>query len=156
MLLTPHVLAGTAIGLAVGNPVAGFVLGVASHYVLDSVPHTDPGTRHYGKLNAQTLDTLDWAIVIADVATAIFSFYILSTYAPIAVAGPIAGAIGGFLPDSLNIRYASSKMMKWMGLDWYFDFINKFHYTAKPSQWVLGTATQLAVMIGSVWYILAR
>jgi hypothetical protein len=39
MLVTNHVLSGAAIGAATRRPVAAFVLGVASHFVLDTVPH---------------------------------------------------------------------------------------------------------------------
>ena len=39
MLVTNHVLSGALIGSAVRRPVPAFVLGVASHFVLDAVPH---------------------------------------------------------------------------------------------------------------------
>jgi hypothetical protein len=39
MLVTNHVLSGAAIGAAARRPVPAFALGVASHFVLDSVPH---------------------------------------------------------------------------------------------------------------------
>ncbi len=39
MLVTNHVLAGALIGNASSGPVSAFVLGVASHFVMDSVPH---------------------------------------------------------------------------------------------------------------------
>lgn len=39
MLITNHVLSGALIGAVVRRPVPAFVLGVASHFVLDTVPH---------------------------------------------------------------------------------------------------------------------
>lgn len=39
MLVTNHVLSGALIGASVRRPVPAFVLGVASHFVLDAVPH---------------------------------------------------------------------------------------------------------------------
>jgi hypothetical protein len=39
MLVTNHVLSGALIGGAVRRPVPAFVLGVASHFALDTVPH---------------------------------------------------------------------------------------------------------------------
>jgi hypothetical protein len=39
MLVTNHVLSGAVIGAVVRRPLAAFVLGVASHFVLDAVPH---------------------------------------------------------------------------------------------------------------------
>ena len=42
MLLTNHVLSGALIGAVVRRPVPAFVLGVASHFALDAVPHWGP------------------------------------------------------------------------------------------------------------------
>jgi len=39
MLVTNHVLSGALIGGAVRRPVPAFLLGVASHFALDAVPH---------------------------------------------------------------------------------------------------------------------
>jgi len=39
MLVTNHVLSGALIGAVVRRPVPAFVVGVASHFVLDAVPH---------------------------------------------------------------------------------------------------------------------
>ncbi len=39
MLVTNHVLSGALIGGAVRRPVPAFMLGVASHFALDAVPH---------------------------------------------------------------------------------------------------------------------
>ena len=39
MLVTNHVLSGAVIGAAVKRPLPAFALGVASHFVLDAIPH---------------------------------------------------------------------------------------------------------------------
>ncbi len=39
MLLTNHVLSGALIGALAGRPLPAFAAGVASHFVLDAVPH---------------------------------------------------------------------------------------------------------------------
>jgi hypothetical protein len=39
VFVTNHVLAGAAIGSRVDRPAAAFVTGVASHFVLDAIPH---------------------------------------------------------------------------------------------------------------------
>ena len=39
MLLTNHVLSGALIGALARRPLAAFAAGVASHFVLDAVPH---------------------------------------------------------------------------------------------------------------------
>ena len=39
MLVTNHVLSGAVIGAVTRHPVPAFLLGIASHFALDSVPH---------------------------------------------------------------------------------------------------------------------
>ena len=39
MLITNHVLSGAVIGAVARRPAAAFTLGVASHFVLDAIPH---------------------------------------------------------------------------------------------------------------------
>jgi len=39
VLLTNHVLSGALIGALAGRPLPAFAAGVASHFVLDAVPH---------------------------------------------------------------------------------------------------------------------
>lgn len=44
MLQTPHVVIGCAIAINVGNPYLAIPLSLASHFVLDRVPHWNPHT----------------------------------------------------------------------------------------------------------------
>ena len=156
MLSTPHLLAGTAIGLAVGNPVAGFVLAVASHFLLDAIPHTDPGTWHYGEdMKKFRLHGGDYATGIIDSIVAVGAFLALSHTSPLMAAAPIAGAIGGVLPDSLvYLGIMFRGIHEWPGIKQYNALIHPIHYTARPNQWVLGVVTQLAVIAISVGVIL--
>ncbi len=41
MTLTTHVAIGAGIGVLVGNPELGFVLGLVSHFMVDMIPHGD-------------------------------------------------------------------------------------------------------------------
>ena len=41
MILTPHILIGAAIGAHSPNGLTAFVLGIGSHYLLDSIAHWD-------------------------------------------------------------------------------------------------------------------
>ncbi|MFA5946247.1 MAG: hypothetical protein WC802_05075 [Patescibacteria group bacterium] len=41
MTLTTHVAIGAFIGAVVGEPALGFVLGIASHFLVDMIPHGD-------------------------------------------------------------------------------------------------------------------
>lgn len=157
MLITPHILVGTAIGVAVGNPVAGFALGVASHYILDIIPHTDSGTWHYYEpFVGKNMDVRDFTMGIVDASAAGFSLLALAGYAPIMSPAPLAGAFGGLLPDLVMLAgLFVPALTKWKGLAWYYTFQDKFHYTAKPNQWAIGIVTQVVAIGASVWYLLA-
>ncbi len=72
MLLTNHVLSGALIGAVVRRPVPAFVLGVASHFALDAVPHWGdwPGTDSQRFLRVARSDGLTALAVMATVAAA--------------------------------------------------------------------------------------
>lgn len=157
MLITPHAFAGAAIGVATGNPILGFGLGLASHFVLDAVPHTDPGTWHfYEPFNTHELDARDFTTGIVDVSIATLGLVALSGVTPIAAAAPVAGIVGGVLPDTfVVIGLFFPKFPKMKFIKWYYDLVEKYHYTARPKQWVLGVVTQLVVILGALWYLFA-
>jgi hypothetical protein len=90
MLLTNHVLAGALIGALARRPVPAFAVGVASHFVLDAVPHWGDwaSTRHF--LRAAVPDGL----------------ISLAAMGAIAAVSPaerrpavVAGMVGAALPD---------------------------------------------------------
>lgn len=72
MLLTNHVLSGALIGAVVRRPVPAFVLGVASHFALDAVPHwgdwQDTDSQRF--LRVAVSDGLTALAVMATVAAA--------------------------------------------------------------------------------------
>jgi hypothetical protein len=155
MLITPHILVGTAIGAAVGDPVVGFALGVTSHYVLDVIPHVDSGTWHYYEpFIGKNMDVRDFTLGILDAVAAFFSLLALSSFSPIMASAPLAGAFGGLLPDLVMLAgLFIPALTKWKGLAWYYKFQDKFHYTVKPHQWLLGIVTQVIAIGLAVWYL---
>lgn len=90
MLVTNHVLSGALIGAAVRRPVPAFVLGVASHFVLDTVPHWGKFGGGSGMLRVAVPDGLAGLAVIG----------VVTAVAPrdrrLAV---LAGMSGAALPD---------------------------------------------------------
>ena len=90
MLVTNHVLSGALIGAAVRRPVPAFLLGVASHFALDSIPH-------WGKWSS--LDQF-LRVAVADGLTGLTGMAVFTAVAPpgrrVAVAVGMAGAA---LPD---------------------------------------------------------
>ena len=46
MTITPHLLAGAAIATTTNDVFVAFLLGFLTHFILDALPHIDPGTFH--------------------------------------------------------------------------------------------------------------
>jgi len=88
MLVTNHVLSGALIGAAVRRPVPAAALGVASHFVLDAVPHW--GKFRGGLLRVAVPDGLAGLAVIGACAA------IAPRERRLAV---LAGMAGAALPD---------------------------------------------------------
>ena len=119
MTLTTHTLVGTAVALLFrANPPLAFVAAFASHFVLDALPHWDYKIPALGKKIDETADARslfgsrgvwrDLFFVGLDLSLGIFLGFLLSsgfpnTSRPTAVA---LGALGGILPDALQVVYA--------------------------------------------------
>ncbi|MCW2868040.1 MAG: hypothetical protein JWR20_2228 [Marmoricola sp.] len=91
MLITNHVLSGALVGLAAPGPLSGFVLGVASHFALDSVPHWGDLDRF---LQVAVPDGLTGLTAMAHVAA------VTSREAPGRRTTVVASMLGACLPDA--------------------------------------------------------
>jgi hypothetical protein len=88
MLVTNHVLSGAVIGAAVRRPVPAFILGVASHFVLDATPH-------WGKFGAKLM-----RVAVPDGLTGLAMMGAMAAVAPPdRRAAVLAGMVGAALPD---------------------------------------------------------
>jgi len=120
MTLTTHSAIGAGIGLIIGNPFAGFTLGIISHFLVDMIPHGDSklGESFRGngkKKGAVTYTTIDAIIAIYTILAFINLKGDVST---LALSAAIAGSI---LPDFLIGVYEATK---WHSLTWF----NKVHF----------------------------
>lgn len=98
---------GAAIAIKIGNPALALPLALASHFVLDLLPHWNPHLnreiKKYGRVTRRTT-----IIIIADVvASLVAGFYIASTALPnrelfITV---LLGAFFAVLPDVVEAPY---------------------------------------------------
>jgi hypothetical protein len=89
MLLTNHVLSGALIGALTRRPLPAFAAGVASHFVLDAVPH-------WGNL--------DWGhflrVAVADGLVSLAVAGALAAASPsVRRAAVLAGMAGAAIPD---------------------------------------------------------
>jgi hypothetical protein len=150
MILSVHAIFGSAVAsLIPSHPVAGFVLGFASHLVLDAIPHQD-----YKLLSFETGpdDKLKPIDLIRQKFTLIRDFIFISFDALIGFclaflfffdpAYPFIffiGAFGALVPDGLTILYL---LFKHKSLHHFFKFHTSFiHYKIHLNQ-VVGIILQ--------------
>lgn len=123
MVFSTHSIVGGSLAVISGaNPIGAFIAGVASHYLLDSVPHWDyellskkeGQTKLDGDLEINKKFLADLCKMAIDLAigfgTVIFLFHPLGLGAildPLYLLSNafIWGAIGGILPDALQFLY---------------------------------------------------
>ncbi|WKZ25697.1 MAG: hypothetical protein QY322_00060 [bacterium] len=151
MLETPHVALGTAIAVAIPNPLISIPLAFASHFLLDMTPHWNPHlnteTKKYGKLTNKTLLIIGLDLACATVLVGSIAYYfrsdslmffniLLSSFASIApdvVEGPYF--FWGYKNKAINI---------WM----------KFQKIIQVDTNIFwGSLTQIVVIIASLYWI---
>jgi hypothetical protein len=152
VLETPHVIVGAAIATKVGNPALAIPLALASHFVLDKIPHWNPHlnseTERYGNPTKGSTN-----LVIADVSLSVISgVFIASRVLPDlgrSVVILIACLIS-VLPDVVEGPYfflgiRSSLVKRWI----------KFQKSLQVDTTIIpGLLTQLATVIAAFWWIL--
>ena len=93
MLVTNHVLQGALLGRVVDRPLPAFVLGVASHFAADALPHW--GDSHAGVREVEFL-----CVAVPDGLTGLLAMaLVVRGTRPAARAGVLAGMVGAALPD---------------------------------------------------------
>jgi len=153
MLETPHVVVGAAIATKIPNPLISIPLAIASHFVLEKVPHWNPHLNtekaKYGKITKQSTK-----IVIVDTAISLgLGFFIASKALPDTAhfATIIAACFFSVLPDIVEGPY------------FFFDVKNKlidnwitFQKSIQVDAEIIpGLVTQILTVAGAFWWILA-
>ncbi len=121
MTMTSHATVGTLIGYFIGNPIAGFILGVLSHYLLDLIPHGDYKINvEYRKTRTRVKKALAYGTI--DAIAAIFLILFLVNWKDLVNLESISWAIAGaVLPDFLVGIYDFTKSK-------YLSPLNKLHF----------------------------
>jgi hypothetical protein len=129
MLLTNHVLSGALIGALTRRPLPAFAAGVASHFVLDAVPHWGDWGSRRRFLRVAVADGLAGLAVAGALAAA----------AP-AERRPavLAGMAGAALPDLDK----PSKL--WFGSSPFPAAVDRFHGRIQREAWHRGYVEALA------------
>lgn len=142
MLTTPHLLVGAAIGSQFDNPYLVVPAAVASHFMLDSIPHL------MGIIEVHDLDKKDLAFVAGDVVLGISLVYIFSLLS----ADPAMiylGAFSSMVPDfhhTFQALFGPHRLKKYT--NWHL----KFHYK-KRLPLVPGLATQVLTILLAIIFI---
>jgi len=143
MMATPHMVVGAALGRALRRPWLAYPAALASHFLLDTVPHLDAhgmfGTSRGGPTRAE--------------ATAAVVDFLVGVLVVVLVARPprrrvmlLAGLLG-ILPDLVEyVPPLGPWFQSWAGAHWLVTFHHAIQHNLTPAQWPLGAATQLAVV----------
>ncbi|MBI3948760.1 MAG: hypothetical protein HY321_22815 [Armatimonadetes bacterium] len=144
MLVTPHVMAGAAIGKLVRRPWIAYPAALASHLALDVVPHLDShglfgaagGHLTPGEAAAAALDT-----------TAAIALVLWTTRGqPERRAMLFAGFLGAVIDLLDNVPPWNAWLRALPGAAAASDFHHGIQHNVAPSRWVLGFGTQAAVV----------
>ena len=162
MISTTHITTGAAVGLAVGSVIpnsilaiiVAFLCGVISHHVLDMIPHTDAGSfraeddnalLRAGELRFAVFDNLLGTIIVLVV------FFTNTPSWPM-----LFGAAGGNFPDVFHHPNVWAAYTRHKILPHYYRFHENNHWTARGNLIFLGIITNLALIGGSLYYLLSR
>jgi len=141
MVITPHALVGAALGRAAPGMGSAFLLGVASHYLLDAIPHDDYSPEGSGGRVALLIDAVLAGRLIIDGKGSLRE---------------VAGALGGITPDlihQLHVRLAEGSRgrsvtalhERWHG----------FIHAPRPPRPPWGLLTQVAAAGGGLLALVA-
>jgi len=129
MTLTTHATLGAVIGHAVGNPVLAFVLGFASHLLIDMVPHGDSGISDNFRVHKRRQKQAVAYVAVDAVVSILFVLLLINLKDIDATRTFTWGIIGGVLPDMLVGLFVitKTKYLRWFNtLHFYFhDFFIK-------------------------------
>jgi len=113
VLITNHVLSGALTGGIMRRPGPAFLAGVASHFVLDGLPHWGDwrGREHFLR------------VAVADGLTGLAAMAALAAAAPPDLrAAVVAGMAGAALPD------LDKPVMLWFGFSLWPAPVDRFHH----------------------------
>jgi hypothetical protein len=159
MIGTGHLLVGGAIGAAAATllppplavPVA-LACGIASHHLLDFIPHTDaatfwPGPKPRIPLSISLLVACE--ILLGLSLTGFFYFSLHTTLAF------IGGAVGGILPDLLDEVPLWQEHFRRTGFGsvWH-RWHTRLHCADMTNSWVTGLVIDVLVVGGGAWALL--
>jgi len=150
MNLVTHVTVGAAVGIISRNPYLGFVVALASHHIIDMIPHSDPGSTGVDVTNILKHPSTLWLVAFDGVLS--ISALCLIGYFHGWTLTLLLGAFGGALPDLVdNVPFWTIKLRKTKIFGAYHRFHENLHYTITNRKFVwIGVLTQLILIFVSL------
>ena len=160
MILATHAILGAAIGRFLpDDPFLGFLLGVASHFASDAIPHWDYRLRsavddenhHMVDMRLGKEFLIDISKISVDIILGVgLAFAIFGAHTSREFISISAGILGGVLPDGLQFLYFKIKKEP-------FIFIQKIHKAVQARRnlkhrFQLGVISQVAVVLVAVFF----
>jgi len=155
MILVTHAVGGGVAALLFPqNPLLAFTAGFASHFVLDAVPHWHYPVRSV-RHSKNPMDSYwvfdttflkDLFFIGLDAASGI-GLTLLATHTapPDKQLAIVFGAIGGIMPDALQLLYSIFRNSPFKYLQRFHIFI---HHSARlDDQYLIGIGSQLAILL---------
>ena len=154
MMATPHMVAGAAIGRVLRRPWLAWPAALASHFVLDVIPHLDShslfGVKQGGptplEATAGITDFLVGAVLVAWLTSRRLDRRVMR-----------GAALFGILVDLVEyVPPIGPWLRAWPGAAWLIGFHHGIQHNVTPAQWPLGVGTQAALLLVAISVCLAR
>lgn len=111
MILSTHAIVGASIASFMPNqPALAFIAGVASHFLIDAIPHSDYRLhsisigRSRSAITANGFLVRDLGLLAVDASAGLVVALVLYA-SPGATLAVLLGAVGGMLPDPLQLAH---------------------------------------------------
>jgi hypothetical protein len=150
MIAIPHVLTGMAVARVARRPALGWPLALASHFVLDLLPHLD----HAGLFTQLGVARWQRAAAMTGAVDALLALLIVIM---VVRRQPhkgllIGGAVSGLLPDAVDVLLGAGRVYEWFPS--YFLFHHACQWNVPLAYWPAGVAWQLALSGLALWLLL--
>ncbi len=154
MLALNHVLVGAAIGSETNNIPVIVGLAVASHFILDALPHVDQGLEKNGKDYFK--QNTKYFLAAVDIAISlVLIVFILTLKSTLDRSSIIIGAVSGLSIDLIfNIPWWENFMKRTPILKSIYFFHKDIQEPLKKYQFVFGLPLQIIIIVVSIWILL--
>ncbi len=151
MILTPHLLVGAAIGSKVHSWWAVIILSIASHYILDAIPHFEYRVRFLKNKTFNRDLAVDSLKLGADFAVGFFTVFYLGANS-INFQNMALGMAAAVLPDFLQFLYFMTKTE----VGAFFQKIHSYFHFDKKNLYAWHGVFTIIVTITSVFTLLIK